>query len=158
MNGTTPVLAVVAALTFGVGAAGEDLSVDERDVHAVVAEILARPDDADYGDPQRCIVSGRIDRTEVLSERLVVFHMRGGEKFAVQFKHRCPGLRRNGLTRFERRSMHICAHDTIQGLYGMAPDSGFWGPRCILPYFEPVTEEQIAFIEEAMQTRGSRRR
>ena len=154
MNGSkTRQLAVVAAALIlgGIGAA-DDASEREPDVDAVIAEILAGPDDGDYGEPQRCIVSGRIDRTEVLSDRFIVFHLRGGKKYVVQFKRRCPGLRRNGLTRIERRSSHICANDTIQGLFG-GLDGGTWGPRCMIPQFEPVTEEQITFLEEALKAR-----
>ncbi len=146
-------LAVVSAILvlWGVCAAG-DAAEGEQDLDAVVAGILAGPDEAGYGDPKRCIVSGRIDRTQVLSDRLIVFHLRGGKKYVVQFKRRCPGLRRNGVTRIERRSMQICANDTIQGLYDVG-FGGSWGPRCVIPQFEPVTEEQVAFIEEALNSR-----
>ena len=79
------VIVLWGACAFG------DAPEGERDLDAVVAEILAGPDDTGYGEPKRCIVSGRIDRTQVLSDRMVVFHMRGGEKYVVQFKRRCPG-------------------------------------------------------------------
>ena len=146
--------AVIAAALFlcGIGAA-EDVREQELGIDAVIAEILGGPDETDYSEPQRCIMAARIDRTEVLSDRFIVFHMRGDEKFVVQFEHRCPGLRRNGPTRLERRSSQICANDTIQGLYDMGFGGGSWGPRCMLPKFEPVTEEQIAFIEEALKAR-----
>ena len=80
--------------------------------------------------------------------------MRGDKKYVVQFKRRCPGLRRNGLTRQERRSIHLCAQDTIQGLYDISMAGvESWGPRCLLPYFEPITAEQVAFIKEALKSR-----
>ena len=147
--------AVVAAafILCGIGCAADEASGQERDLDAVIAEILAGPDDADYSEPERCIMSGRIDRTEVLSDRFIVFHLRGGKKYVVQFKHRCPGLRRNGVTRIERRSARICANDTIQGLFGVGLDDGAWGPRCMIPQFEPVTKEQITFIEETLKAR-----
>ena len=144
-------LVAVGLVLWGSCAAG-DASEAEQDLDAVVAEILAGPDDTGYGEPERCILSGRIDRTQVLSDRLIVFHLRGGEKYVVQFKRRCPGLRRNGVTRIERRSMQICANDTIQGLHDVG-FGGSWGARCVIPEFEPVTEEQIAFIEEALESR-----
>jgi len=144
--------AIVATLMLhGVCAAG-DASEPEQDLDAVIAEILAGPDETAYDEPKRCIVAGRIDRTEVLSDQMVVFHLRGGKKYVVQFERRCPGLRRNGVTRVERRSMRICAKDTIQGRYDWG-FGGSWGPRCVIPQFEPVTEEQIAFIEETLKSR-----
>ena len=147
-----PAVLAVAFILCGIVAAADESS-QERDVDAAIAEILAGPDDADYSETKRCIISGRIDRTEVLSDRFIVFHLRGGKKYVVQFKHRCPGLRRNGVTRIERRSAQICANDTIQGRYGMGFDDQSWGPRCIIPRFEPVTEEQITFLEEALKAR-----
>ena len=155
MNGRVvrrPAVLAVAFILCGIVAAADESS-QERDVDATIAEILAGPDDADYSETRRCIVSGRIDRTEVLSDRFVVFHLRGGKKYVVQFKRRCPGLRRNGVTRIERRSSQICANDTIQGRFGIGFDDGAWGPRCTIPKFEPVTEEQITFIEEALKAR-----
>ena len=152
MIGRCPAVVAAALFLCGTGAAA-DAPEPEGGIEAVIAEILAGPDETDYGESERCIISSRIDHTEVLSDRFIVFHMRGGEKYVVQFERRCPGLRRNGLTRFERRSVRICASDTVQGLYGMSPDIGSWGPRCILPEFEPVTEEQITFIEEALKAR-----
>ena len=158
---TTGRIALVAVLTLCVigaadddAGAGDDASKQKDDLNAAIAEILAGPDDAAYVEPERCIIARRIDRTEVLSDRVVVFHMRGGEKYVVQFEHRCPGLRRNGLTRQERRSIHLCAHDTIQGLYDISMSGAeSWGPRCFLPHFEPVTAEQVTFIKEALKSR-----
>lgn len=150
MSGRCPAAIAAALLLSGIGAVA-DAPEQERDIDAVIADILAGPDETDYSKPQRCIMAARIDRTEVLSDRFIVFHMRRGEKYVVQFEHRCPGLRRNGPTRLERRSLQICANDTIQGLHDMGFDGGSWGPRCMLPKFEPVTEEQITFIEEALK-------
>ncbi|MDE0054725.1 MAG: hypothetical protein OXP28_13860 [Gammaproteobacteria bacterium] len=154
MKAATLIAVATILLLGGAGAADEmdEAPEKESDLDSLIAEILAGPEEGGYSESRRCLVSGRIDRTEVLSERLIAFHLRGGEKYVVQFKHRCPGLRRNGLTRVERRSMHICANDTIQGLYGMGPADGFWGPRCRLPEFEPVTEAQIAFLKEALKS------
>ena len=142
-------LAAAAFLMCGICAAG-DASEQERDLDAVIADILAGPDEAGYGEPKRCLVSGRIDRTEVLSDRLVVFHMRGGKKYVVQFERRCPGLRRSGVIRVERRSIQLCANDTIQGRYNLG---SFWGARCLIPQFDPVTPEQLAYIEETLDSR-----
>ena len=146
-------LAVVFAI-YGAGAAAGDAAEQQADLDATIAEILAGPADEDYTESKRCIVSGRIDRTEVLSDRFVVFHLRGGKKYVVQFKRRCPGLRRNSVTRIERRSMQICANDTIQGRYDMGlGGASSWGPRCVIREFEPVTEDQLTFIEEALKRR-----
>lgn len=158
MNGRrTGRIALVAVLSLCVIGAADDASKQKDELDATIAEILTGPDDADYVEPERCIIAGRIDRTEVLSDRLIVFHLRGGNKYVAQFKHRCPGLRRNGLTRQERRSIHLCANDTIQGLYDVSMTGvESWGPRCFLPHFEPVTVEQVTFLKEALKSRRRR--
>jgi len=150
-------VAVLSLCVIGADDAGDDASEQKAALDAAIAEILAGPGDADYVEPERCIIAGRIDRTEVLSNRLIVFHLRGGKKYVAQFKHRCPGLRRNGLTRQERRSIHLCENDTIQGLYDISMGGvESWGPRCFLPPFEPVTEEQVTFLKEALKSRRRR--
>ena len=133
---------------------GEDAveeTADERDLDAIIAEILDVDAVEDYDTTESCIARSRISRTEILNERFVVFHLRGDEKYLVQFQHRCPGLRRNGTMRLETRSFRICSMDTIQGFYEMGIGRGSWGPSCMIPGFEPVTREQVAIIKEELR-------
>lgn len=137
-------------------AAGQDAPApQERELDAIVADILSGPASDVDGAPatEECIARLRIDRTQVLNERFVVFHMRGAKKYLVQFRHRCPGLRRRGAIELESRSFQVCAMDSIRGHYGVGI-TGMWGPRCLIPGFQPVTEAQIEFIEEALQDGG----
>lgn len=129
------------------GDAAQTSDADELD--ATIAEILAGPA-ADGADATAtCVPRSRIRRTEVLSERHVAFHMRGGAKYLVQFRRRCAGLRRNRPIRVEARSFQLCAMDSIQGSWDLGY-GGTWGPRCLIPGFEPVSPEQLQFIEEAL--------
>ena len=123
----------------------------ERDLDAVIAEILSGDSVEDYDSSQDCIARSRISRTEILNERFVVFHLRGDEKYLVQFRRRCPGLRRNGTMRLETRSFRVCAMDTIQGFYEMGIGRGTWGASCLIPGFEPVTREQVAILKEELR-------
>lgn len=123
----------------------------ERDLDAIIAEILDVDAVEDYDTAETCIPRSRISRTEILNDRFVVFHLRGDEKYLVQFRHRCPGLRRNGTMRLETRSFRLCAMDTIQGLYEIGIGRGTWGPSCMIPGFEPVTQEQVAIIKEELR-------
>ena len=131
-------------------AANEEPPSAEADLDAVIAEILAGPAAVDEASAAKCVVRSRIRRTEVLSERHVAFHMRGGKKYLIQFERRCMGLHRHGPIRLESRSMQLCAMDTIQGRFAVG-FSGSWGPRCLIPGFEPVSAEQLEFIEEALR-------
>lgn len=124
---------------------------EERDLDAIIAEILDVDAVEEYDTTQNCIARSRISRTEILNERFVVFHLRGDEKYLVQFQHRCPGLRRNGTMRLETRSFRVCSMDTIQGFYEMGIGRGNWGPSCMIPGFEPVTQEQVAIIKEELR-------
>lgn len=123
----------------------------ERDLDAIIAEILDVDSVEDYDTAENCIARSRISRTEILNERFVVFHLRGDEKYLVQFRHRCPGLRRNGTMRLETRSFRVCSMDTIQGSYEMGIGRWNWGPSCMIPGFEPVTQEQVAIIKEELR-------
>ena len=126
-------------------------STEERDLDAVIAEILDVESVAEYDVAERCIARSRISRTEILNERFVVFHLRRDEKYLVQFRQRCPGLRRHGTMRLETRSFRVCSMDTIQGLFEMGIGRGTWGPSCMIPGFEPVTGEQVAIIKEELR-------
>ena len=147
-----------ASMCLAVGCIGSAQAQSEdtdaapaRDLEAVVAEILRSEATAeDYDESKRCISKGRISRSEVLGDRFVVFHMRGDEKYMVQFDRRCPGLERNGTLRLETSSLQLCAMDTIQGLFEMGVGRGHWGPRCMIPGFEPVTAEQVTLIKEEL--------
>ena len=124
---------------------------EARDLDAIIAEILDVDAVEEYDTTESCIPRSRISRTEILNERFVVFHLRGDEKYLVQFQHRCPGLRRNGTMRLETRSFRICSMDTVQGLYEIGIGRGTWGPSCMIPGFEPVTREQVAIIKEELR-------
>lgn len=130
-------------------AAGEN---DADDLDAIIAEILAGPADAGEDATANCVPRSRIRRTEVLNERHVAFHMRGGAKYLVQFPRRCSGLRRNRPIRLEARSFQLCAMDSIQGSWDFGGYGGSWGPRCLIPGFVPVSAEQLEFVEEALRT------
>ena len=136
-------------------AESEATAPEEDDLDAIIADILSRPANEAEGaaTAKQCIARLRIDRTEVLNERFIVFHMRAGKKYLVQFRNRCPGLRRRGVIELESRSFQVCAMDSVRGRYGVGI-GGMWGPRCLIPGFEPVTEAQIEFIEEALRDGG----
>ena len=129
--------------------AGAEEAAEEEDLDAIIAEILAGPAAEDGPTTATCVSRSRTRRTEVLSDRFVAFHMRGGDKFLVQFSRRCVGLRPRGPIRLESRSFQLCAMDSIQGRFSLGL-GGSWGPRCLIPGFEPVSAEQLQFVQEAL--------
>ena len=49
------------------------------------------PFDILLGESERCINTVRIDRTEVIDDRTVVFYLNGGDIYVNRLPHRCPG-------------------------------------------------------------------
>ena len=103
-------------------------------------------------DEVRCLMPIRIRETEVLSERHIVFHMKGNGKYLVEFARPCHGLSRNSSFRIEVKGHGYCQFDTVQPLSLAGPGRGFWGPRCAVPGFRPITEAQIDALKDALTT------
>jgi len=120
----------------------------------------------EYGRHSRCLVASRIERTEVLSDRFILFHAVRGELWLAQLKRRCVGLTPQSDLMFERRgSDRICEFDAVRTVTGsIDPGSVFARPganpdlglRCTLPEFELVTEQQIDLLKR--EIRASRQR
>lgn len=116
-----------------------------------VDEILNRdPDLEDYVVSQRCIQRNNIRRTEVLDERHVAVQVSRDEYYIVQFKHRCPGMRRGNPVMLETRSTRLCKHDSLRPLedWGGAMRPGV---RCLIPEFQSVTKEQLLHLKDSLK-------
>jgi hypothetical protein len=115
----------------------------------------------EYGKHSRCLVSARIERTEVLSDRFILFHAVRGELWLAQLKRRCVGLTPQSDLMFERRgSDRICEFDAVRTVAGsIDPGAVFARPganpdlgvRCTLPEFEQVTAEQIDLLKREIR-------
>jgi hypothetical protein len=90
-----------------------------------------------------CIPVQRVDRTEVLDDRSIVFHMRGREAFLNRLERDCPGLDREKRLMYEIRSAQLCNADTISVLedWGVGVARGF---TCPLGPFQKVSEDEVA--------------
>jgi len=132
-----------AAIAMALGAAADEPTAEDI--------LNGKAPSVDYSQAERCLRSERIDRTEALNDKYLVFHLHGNETWLAQFPVRCPGLAPNVKLMFEKTNQRICAWDTVRVLY----DNGFGmeptlGPRCTLPKFEPVSEEQVAMLKSAI--------
>ena len=90
-----------------------------------------------------CIPVQRVDRTEVLDNRSIVFHMRGRDAFLNQLERDCPGLDREKRFMYEVRSAQLCNVDTISVLedWGVGVARGF---TCPLGPFQKVSDDELA--------------
>ena len=118
-----------AALTDGENAAGSDAAIEEID-----------------REPVRCILANRIDRTEVIDERTVLFYMRGRDIYRNQLTQNCPRLVREKRFSYEVRTNQLCSVDFITVLE-------YWGttlrqgPSCGLGMFYPITQEEADLLD-----------
>lgn len=103
------------------------------------------PDD-DAVPSERCISRGRIERTDIVDERSILFHMRGGGIYRNVLSRRCPGLSDRKPFSYDARSSRVCAMDRITVLErfgaGLSP-----GVSCSLGKFYPVSETEAEAIE-----------
>ena len=105
----------------------------------------------DYSQAVKCIQSERLERTEPLSERYIVFHLRGEALWIAQMRNRCPGMTSQSKLMFEKINPRICEWDTVRVVYDEGTHLRF-GPRCNLPKFEPVSPEQVDMLKERIAT------
>ena len=92
---------------------------------------------ADDGDLQRCIALSRIDRTEIVDNGTVLFHMRNGEVYRNVLPHECPTLKSRDQFAYRVNAAQLCRSDVItvldRNVLGFVP-----GPSCTLGSFQSV--------------------
>ena len=108
----------------------------------------------DYTQTEKCLRSERIERTEPLSDRFIVFHMRGGALWIAQMRNRCPEMTYDSKLMFEKSNPRICEWDTVRVVHDEGLDGYRYGPRCNLPKFEPVTPQQVDMLKQALTSKG----
>ena len=96
-------------------------------------------------EPVRCILPSRIDRTEVIDEQTIVFHMRGRDAYVNRLAYRCPRLAREKRFSYDVRTNRLCSVDTIFVLerWGSGVSRGM---PCGLGEFYPITEEEAELL------------
>jgi len=102
--------------------------------------------------PQDCIIGSRIDRTEVIDDNTIIFHMRGrGQAYVNYLPERCPNLGREERFAYERRTAQLCDDTliTVIELTGFGP-----GFTCRLGQFVPATEAEIEEIRLVSERAG----
>lgn len=106
------------------------------------------------GSREKCIQSRSIRDTRILDNRHIVFEMAGDTYYLVQFKHRCPQLRRTSTLIYETRANRLCRLDFIKAANSFR--IGDVGPPCSIPGFIPITVEQITLLDETLKTARKR--
>jgi len=97
-------------------------------------------------EPVRCISPTAIDRTEVIDERTILFHMRGGKVYRNRLAFDCPRLVREKRFSYDLRTNNLCSVDSITVLE-------YWGASlregmsCGLGEFYPITKEEAELLD-----------
>src|SRR5690606_18612783 len=103
--------------------------------------------------PQTCIPASRIDRTEVIDDNTILFHMRGRDQaYANYLPERCPNLGREKRFSYELRSRQLCDITLITVIEDIGFNPGF---TCRLGEFHPVTPAEVDEIRRVASREGS---
>lgn len=99
------------------------------------------------GPPEQCLSLIRIDRSEVIDDRNIIFHMQNGDLYRNQLPYRCPGLALHDTFMYRTSLNQLCNLDIITVMdsigFGLSP-----GASCGLGHFYPITEEQAGKLRE----------
>lgn len=98
--------------------------------------------------PVRCINVSRIDRTEVIDDKTIVFHMRGGDIYINHLENTCMNLAREDRFSYRTSTRQLCAIDSISVLERSGFGIGLQrGVSCGLSEFTPADEEIVAMLK-----------
>lgn len=146
--------AIAGILAVLAGCAGAEPTPEQqaREVvkHETINDILSQPLAAEeYADERRCLSTRSYDSVDVLDDEHVVFRGTGDKIWVNKLRHRCVGLRRDRILRFEMRDSRICDLDRFEAVSAHA--FGISSGVCSLGTFTPVTPEQVEAIEVAVK-------
>lgn len=111
----------------------------------LVPATTSSQEDEDDGD-STCVTTRIIDRTEILDNHTIVFHMRGGDIFLNRLDRTCRGLTPRSTFSYRTASSRLCASDSITVIERAGPRFES-GATCGLGIFESIHEETLAMLK-----------
>jgi hypothetical protein len=105
------------------------------------------PDDG----PQRCISLLNLDRTDVVDNRTILFHMRNGRIYLNHLSRECPGLEREQRFMYSPTSTQLCEVDAVTVIekWGFGFTRGF---TCSLGEFHPLSKSESESVMQTTET------
>lgn len=124
---------------------------------SMAASVADEPVDATgYDQSRRCLDIGRIEQVYMLDTRHVLFRVHGHWLLSLT-KQACPDMSSNSTFTFESElKTRLCSLDEVTILQcdtGTVTDVG----SCVLSRFEPLTDDQVDVLREAVSANGRRR-
>lgn len=101
---------------------------------------------ADDLQARQCVSIRRIDRTEIIDDRNIVFHMQGKDIYLNKLPRRCPGLRISDSFSYRNTTGQLCNVDLISVLDNFGGELRR-GPSCGLGEFFPITEDELVVLK-----------
>lgn len=139
----TLVAAALASAVFGADEATDPDTPTAEDILSGTAP------PGDYVKQTKCIVSSRIKHSEVLSDRFILFHLYDhGELWLARMPQRCSGMTPRSKLVFDKTNDRICQWDGVRTVSQEDTSMPQFGPRCVLPQFEPVTPDQVEQLKK----------
>jgi hypothetical protein len=125
---------------------------------AALVAVCAQPavaqkrDDAADDSSKRCISLPNLERTEIVDNRTIVFHMRNGRVYLNHLSRECPGLEREKRFMYSPTSSQLCEIDgvTVIEKWGFGFTRGF---TCALGEFHPLTKAEFDALMHPDETR-----
>jgi hypothetical protein len=101
----------------------------------------------------RCVDLRRIDRTEIVGDRTILFHMTDRTIYQNQLPHACPGLLRGEPFMYRVTLMQLCDSDVVTvlerwGFGGLTPMES-----CLLGAFSPIDPAAADALRAAAKAR-----
>lgn len=158
--------ALVAALLLSGCATSPEAEARRETMERDIAEILSVPlDAAEHGKTKRCLSDAEYRGFRVIDDRRILFRGSRNRLWLNTLRTRCSDLRFSTMLRVKSLSWgRICDTDTFYAgdwfdwpWYRRWPWhwGSSWGTEipCRLGKFQPVTEDQVAEIEDVLQRR-----
>jgi hypothetical protein len=124
----------------------------QQEVAEEIESILTQPLGQDeYAEGESCISTHQYDSVEVLDNQHVVFKGRGQRLWLNTLRNKCVGLRTHDVLKFELRGSRICNLDSFVAIDTTMHFGYETSANCALGDFAPITQEQIALIEAAVE-------
>ena len=94
--------------------------------------------------PVDCVSLNRVRRTEVIDDRTILFHLRGGDILRNYLPDTCPNLKREERFGYSTGVRRLCSIDTITVL----ERNRIGGFTCRLGPFYPMLPEELVELRE----------
>lgn len=115
------------------------------------------PAEAPAAKTTDCLDLNRIDRTEIIDNKTIVFHMNGRTKWRNDLAYSCPQLKFEDRFLFKTSINRICSVDTITVLSTIG--GGFMqGPSCGLGTFTQIDDAGYKAMKDKIKAEKDARK